>query len=159
MFITVGVGGAAYVVDPGFGPFAARFPVSLIDTPPGQATHWMQRDGHFWFHYVTREDRRPVAGWASTLEVENFFDFEVFNHYVATHPKSPFVNWVFLSTATPEGRVNVMNRNVTMLHEGAEPTTFELADRAALRDLLRRHFRFDLPEVERLTVPAIPEWT
>ena len=145
MFITVGVGGAAYVVDPGFGPFAARFPVSLIDTPPGQATHWMQRDGHFWFHYVTREDRRPVAGWASTLEVENFFDFEVFNHYVATHPKSPFVNWVFLSTAAPEGRVNVMNRNVTMLHEGAEPTTFELADRAALRDLLRRHFRFDLP--------------
>jgi N-hydroxyarylamine O-acetyltransferase len=39
MFMTVTVGGAAYVVDPGFGPFAARFPVPLVDTPPGQATH------------------------------------------------------------------------------------------------------------------------
>ncbi len=153
------VGGATYVVDPGFGPFAARFPVPLVDTPPGQATHWMRRDGNFWFHHVTREDRQPVAGWASTLEVENPLDFEVFNHYIATHSKSPFVNWIFLSKVTPDGRVNVLNRKVTMLHGDAEPTATELADRAALRGLLRQHFGFDLPEVERLAVPAIPEWT
>jgi N-hydroxyarylamine O-acetyltransferase len=159
MFMTVAVGGATYVVDPGFGPFAARFPVPLMDTPPGQATHWMRRDGNFWFHHVTREDRQPVAGWASTLEVENSLDFEVFNHYIATHPKSPFVNWIFLSAITPEGRVNVMNRKVTMLRGAAEPTATELADRAALRGLLRQHFGFDLPEVERLAVPAVPEWT
>jgi len=41
MFMTVAVGDATYVVDPGFGPFAARFPVPLMDKPPGQATHWM----------------------------------------------------------------------------------------------------------------------
>jgi len=158
MFMTVAVGGATYVVDPGFGPFAARFPVPLMDTPPGQATHWMRRDGNFWFHHVTREDRQPVAGWASTLEVENPLDFEVFNHYIATHPKSPFVNWIFLSAVTPEGRVNVLNRKVTMLHEADEPTATELADRGALRGLLQQHFGFDLPEVERLAVPAIPEW-
>ena len=35
----------------------------------------------------------------------------------------------------------------------------ELADRTALRELLAEHFGFDLPEVERLAVPAIPEWT
>ena len=81
------------------------------------------------------------------------------NHYIATHPKSPFVNWIFLSKVTPEGRVNVMNRNVRMLRGDAEPTATELPDRAALRDLLWEHFGFDLPEVERLTVPAIPEWT
>jgi N-hydroxyarylamine O-acetyltransferase len=109
--------------------------------------------------HVTREDRQPVAGWASTLEVEYPKDFEVFNHYTATHPKSPFVNWVFLSKVTPEGRVNVMNRNVTMLRGAADPTLTELADRAALRGLLRRHFGFDLPEVDGLAVPAIPEWT
>jgi N-hydroxyarylamine O-acetyltransferase len=100
-----------------------------------------------------------VAGWASTLEVENPLDFEVFNHYIATHPKSPFVNWIFLSKVTPEGRINVMNRNVTMLHGVDESTATELADRAALRALLAENFGFDLPEVERLVVPAIPEWT
>jgi N-hydroxyarylamine O-acetyltransferase len=117
MFMTVAIGGASYVADPGFGPFAPRFPVPLVDSPAGQTTHWMQRDGNFWVMHVTREDRQPVAGWASTLEVENPKDFEVFNHYIATHPKSPFVNWIFLSKVTPEGRVNVMNRKVTFLHE------------------------------------------
>ncbi len=158
MFMTVPVDGVTYVVDPGFGPFAPRFPVPLVDSPPGQTTHWMQRDGNFWVLHVTREDRQPVAGWASTLEVENPLDFEVFNHYIATHPKSPFVNWIFLSAVTPKGRVNVMNRNVTHLR-GADPSVVtELADRTALRRLLAEHFGFDLPEVERLTVPAIPEW-
>ena len=159
MFMTVALGGTTYVVDPGFGPFAPRFPVPLADSPPGQATHWMQRDGNFWVQHVTREDRQAVAGWASTLEAENPLDFEVLNHYIATHPKSPFVNWMFLSKVTPQGRVNVMNRNVTLLHGADGATKMELADRAALRGLLAEHFGFDLPEVERLAVPAIPEWT
>jgi N-hydroxyarylamine O-acetyltransferase len=159
MFMTVAVGGATYVLDPGFGPFAARFPVPLVNSPSGQTSHWMQRDGNFWVMHVTREDRQPVAGWASTLEVENALDFEVFNHYIATHPNSPFVNWIFLSMVTPEGRVNVINRKVTLLHGADRSTTMELADRAALRGLLAEHFGFDLPEVERLAVPAIPEWT
>jgi hypothetical protein len=33
----------------------------------------------------------------------------------------------------------------------------ELSDRTALRRLPVEHFGFDLPQVERLTVPAIPE--
>jgi N-hydroxyarylamine O-acetyltransferase len=159
MFMTVAIDDMTYVVDPGFGPFAPRFPVPLIDSPPGQTTHWMQRDGDFWVLHVTREDRQPVAGWASTLEVESPLDFEVFNHYIATHPKSPFVNWIFLSAATPDGRVNVMNRNVTQLRGTEPPIAAELADRAALRRLLAEHFGFDLPEVEQLIVPAIVEWT
>ena len=119
----------------------------------------MEREGNFWILHVTQEDRQPVAGWASTLEVENPLDFEVFNHYIATHPKSPFVNWIFLSAVTSDGRVNVMNRKVTLLPVAAEPTATELEDRKALRGLLREHFGFDLPEVESVAVPAIPEWT
>jgi N-hydroxyarylamine O-acetyltransferase len=145
MFMTVAVGDATYVVDPGFGPYAPRFPVPLTDSSSGQTTHWMQRDGNFWVLHVTRENRQPVAGWASTLEVENPLDFEVSNHYIATHPKSPFVNWIFLSSITPEGRVNVMNRNVTFLRGADESISTELADRAALRGLLIEHFGFDLP--------------
>jgi N-hydroxyarylamine O-acetyltransferase len=157
MFMTVPVEGTTYVVDPGFGPFAPRFPVPLADSQAGQNTHWMERDGDFWVLHVTREDEQPVAGWASTLEVENAVDFEVFNHYIATHPNSPFVNWIFLSTVTPEGRVNVMNRDVTILR-GTESQSMQLADRAALRGLLAERFGFDLPEAEQLVVPAIPEW-
>lgn len=159
MFLTVGIDGATYVADPGFGPFAPRFPVPLVDTLPGQTTHWLQRDNDFWTMHVTREDREPVAGWVSSLEMETQRDFEVFNHYVATHPKSPFVNWIFLSKVVPGGRVNVMNRDATVLQDDGEPQKIELPDRKALRRILAEHFGFDLPEVERMTVPAIPEWT
>ncbi len=52
-----------------------------------------------------------------------------------------------------------MNRNVTFLRGADGSTAMELADRAALRGLVAEHFGFDLPEIERLAVPAIPEWT
>lgn len=132
MFMTVVIDGMTYVVDPGFGPFAPRFPVPLVDASPGRSTHWMQRDGDFWVLHVTWEDRQPVAGSASTLEVENARDFDVFNHYIATHPKSPFVNWIFLSAVTPKGRINVMNRNVTMLRGAESPVAAEVAGELAI---------------------------
>ncbi len=50
-----------------------------------------------------------------------------------------------------------MNRDVTVLQDGAVEKR-QLADRAELRALLGRHFGFDLPEVERLRVPSVPEW-
>jgi N-hydroxyarylamine O-acetyltransferase len=62
------------------------------------------------------------------------------------------------SAVTPDGRVNVMNRDVTHLRDGTA-TTAQLPDRAALRALLATHFGFDLPEVDTLRVPAIPDWT
>jgi N-hydroxyarylamine O-acetyltransferase len=163
MFLTVPVKAVTYVVDPGFGPFASPVPMPLLDGPTGQA-HAMSRDGGGWTLNVPR-DGHSVAGWITTLEPENPVDFEVANHYTATHPKSPFTNAIMLSAATPQGRVSVMNRAVTMLHGTSETpsetpsgTRWHLTDRVALRALLAEHFGFDLPEVEQIRVPAIPEW-
>jgi N-hydroxyarylamine O-acetyltransferase len=156
MFLTVTVDGARFVVDPGFGPFGARVPVPLADGEGAGATHWMTRDGDLWTLRMLR-DGRPVSGWVTTLEQENPVDFEVANHYIATHPDSLFVNRIMLSAATPEGRVSIMNRDVTILR-GDEARSVQLADRADLRVLLAEHFGFDVPEVEHLKVPAIPEW-
>jgi N-hydroxyarylamine O-acetyltransferase len=159
MFLTVPVEGTTFVVDPGFGPFSAPVPVPLVDGDTARAdgrSYWMAREGDLWTLYVPRDDQ-AVAGWVTTLEMENRVDFEVANHFTATHPGSPFVNWIMLSAATPEGRINVMNRDVTILH-GREVRTTKLSDRAALRALLAMHFGFDLPEVEQLAVPAVPEW-
>jgi N-hydroxyarylamine O-acetyltransferase len=101
-------------------------------------------------------DGRSGPGWVSTLEQENLVDFEVANHFTAL-PRSPFINWIMLTAGTPLRRVNVMNRDITILDDnGLTPS--RLADRAALRALLVEHFVFDMPEVERMMVPAIPEW-
>jgi len=62
-----------------------------------------------------------------------------------------------LRAITAEGRVAVMNREVTVWR-GRDRRSGELADRSALRALLAEYFGFDLPQVLQLRVPSIPEW-
>ena len=158
MFLTVTTNGVRYVVDPGFGPFASRLPLPLDGTgvPANAPTHRMTREGDHWMLHATR-DGAEIPAWVSTLEAENPIDLEMANHFTATHPVSLFVNRILASAVTPDGRVNVMNRDVTHLRGGVAATA-ELPDRAALRALLGEHFGFDLPEVENLRVPGIPDW-
>lgn len=159
MFLTVPIGRTTFVVDPGFGPFTSPVPLPLEDRGTEHddtRTHRMMRDGDLWELLVPR-DGQTVTGWVSTLERENPIDFELANHYIATHPASLFRNNILLSAATSDGRVNVMNRDITFLSRNGISKT-QLEDRAMLRSLLRDHFGFDVPEAERITVPAIPDW-
>ena len=158
MFLSVTVDGARFVVDPGFGPFASRSPVPLdgAGVPSGRPTHRMAREGADWVLHAPYHGAEAPA-WVSTLEPENPADFEVANYFIATHPDSLFRNWLIASAATPDGRVNVMNRDVTVVRAGT-PTTVQLPHRNALRALLAENFGFDLPEVETIQVPAIPDW-
>ena len=158
MFLTVACDGGRFVVDPGFGSRAPPFPVPLTDAsgPPPDTTHWMARaDGHWVLRARTPE--RVVDCWATTLEPDNPVDFELGNHFTATHPGSPFVNRLMLRAQTADGYVTVMNRDITHVR-GFESHVTTLESRAALRALLNERFGFDLPEVLSLRVPAIEGW-
>ncbi len=160
MFLTVPIGEETFVVDPGFRTLAPDFPVLLGDDPgagTGALTHRMVRDGKHWLLRARTEDK-VVDCWVSTLDQDNLVDFEVGNHFTATHRTSPFVNRIMMRALTADGRVSLMNRDLT-LRRGSEVYSTQLADRTALRALLVEYFGFDLPEVERLRVPSIPEWT
>jgi N-hydroxyarylamine O-acetyltransferase len=159
MFLKVALDEGSFVVDPGFGGLAPRFPVPLADraaAPDRRETHWMVRDGNHWV-LRARSGDDVVDAWVTTLDHDNFVDFEMGNHFVATHPDSPFVNRILLRALTADGRVTLMNRDLT-IWRGTESRTTQLADRDALRGLLVEHLGFDLPEVVRLRVPSIPEW-
>lgn len=159
MVLTVPLAEGTFVVDPGFGVHAPRIPVPLVDGVQVQVddeVHWMAREENQWTLRANTGER-IVDCWVSALEPDNVVDFEVGNHYTATHPMSPFVNRIMLRALTPSGRVSVMNRNVTIWRAGT-PYASQLSDRAALRRLLVEHFGFDLPEVERLRIPSAPEW-
>ncbi len=158
MFLTVTIGGTTYVIDPGFGPFACPLPIPIDGTPvPTSApTHRLAREGNDWFLYVTR-DGEQIQGWISTMEEEYPVDFEMMNHYIATHPASFFTHNILASAVTQEGRINIMNQDVHIIRNGtAEPT--QLADRKALRSLVVQHFGFDLPELETMRVDGVPGW-
>ena len=159
MFLSVTIAGTRYVLDPGFGGHGPLVPVPLVED-------YAVRDGADVHRFVRREGEwvleTPIGGamtplWMSTLEAESPIDFVMANHFTCTWSESPFVNRLMLRALTPEGRVSVMNRDVTVLR-GAASERHELADRTALRQLLVAHFGFDLPEAERLRVPAVTEW-
>lgn len=157
MFLTVPLAEGAFVVDPGFGSLAPGKPLRLREEEPAaNDSHWMARDGVWWI-LRARNDGKIVDCWVSTLEVENPIDFVVANHYTSTHPSSSFRKLLMLRALTDDGRVSVMNRDVTFRTDDTVRST-TLTDRAALRSLLAEHFGFDLPEVESLRVPAIEGW-
>jgi N-hydroxyarylamine O-acetyltransferase len=91
------------------------------------------------------------------MEEEYPVDFEMMNHYIATHPGSFFTHNILASAVTQEGRVSIMNQDVHIIRNGAvEP--MRLADRKALRALVARHFGFDLPELDTMRVDSVPGW-
>jgi N-hydroxyarylamine O-acetyltransferase len=91
------------------------------------------------------------------MEEEYPVDFEMMNHYIATHPASFFTHNILASAATREGRVNIMNQGVNVIHNGVAEAT-QLPNRKALRLLIAQHFGFDLPELETMRVDAVPDW-
>jgi N-hydroxyarylamine O-acetyltransferase len=159
MILTVPLPDGNFILDPGFGAFAPRVPVPLTDGSQVRADHEVHslvRDGRYWM-LQTRVGDKNVDAWVSTLEEDNLVDFEMGNYFTSTHSRSPFVNRIMMRALTSDGRVTVMNRDLTIWRAN-EPYSTQLADRASLRALVIEHFGFDLPEVERLRVPSIPEW-
>lgn len=160
MFMTVSLPEGVFVVDPGFGGFGSRFPVPLEDgagDSRSSSTHWLARDGRYTVLRFKRGDD-VVDGWVTDLEEENHpIDFELGNHFTATHPGSIFRQIIMMSIVTPSGRVSVMNRDMT-IHDNGNVTPKQIAERAHFRELLIEHYGFDLPEFDTLRIPAIPEW-
>jgi N-hydroxyarylamine O-acetyltransferase len=160
MFLTVELPEGVFVVDPGLGGYAPRVPVPLAEGAAARDAddiYRMERRGQHWFLRL-RQGESESDLWISTLEADNPMDFEMGNHFTATHPASMFRQRLLLRALTDEGRVTVMNRDVN-IWRGNRVESLQLADRRQLRELLARYFGFDLPEVERLKVPAVPEWT
>jgi len=159
MFLTVGLHGHTWILDPGFGGQGPLVPLPLAEEREvrnGRDAHRLvRRDGEWVLEGLV--NGAMTALWTSSLEPQFPVDFALANHYVATFPDSPFVNRLMIRALTPGGRVSAMNRDVTVLQDGAAEKR-QLADRAELRALLDRHFGFDLPEVDRLRVPSVPEW-
>lgn len=146
MFLTA----MGHVLDPGFGGLAPHAPVPLDGTPVGP--HRIVRGEHgieLW-----HADQRL---WVSSLEPDVPIDFEMANHFTATWRDSPFVERLMLRAFTPDGRVSVMNRDLT-IERGGETVKRQLADRAELAVVVREQLAIDC-DVSQLRVPAIPEWT
>ena len=160
MFLTVKLAEGRFVLDPGFGSLAPLVPVPLAPgarVEAGAEAHWMECDGDHWL-LRTRSGEKDTDCWFTTLERDNHVDFEVGNHFTSTYPSSPFRNRLMLRALTGDGRVTIMNRDLT-IRRGSEARTTQIPDRGTLRAILADHFGIALPEAETLRVPSVPEWS
>jgi len=161
MFLTTVIDSERVVVDPGFGGLTPRVPVPLDGAQVrfGSDEHWIARDADGEYALIARTPQGERTAWVSSLATDVPIDFELANHYTATHPASPFTQRLFLRAFTDDGRVTVVNRDVTVYRGDQPMERYALANRAALRELMVRAFGFDLPALLGVRVPMIPEWT
>lgn len=161
-FLMVSLPTGQVVVDPGFGGLAPRIPVPMLDgrrVRIGQETHLMRRDGELWTLWSEVGGQREArALWTTALEEAFAPDLEMGNHFTATHPASKFRQHLSLRALLDDGRVSVLDREVT-LRRANITQRWQLRSRQELHALLQRHFGIDLPEVLTLRVPAVPDWT
>jgi N-hydroxyarylamine O-acetyltransferase len=165
MFLVVTLPQGRFVVDPGFGGLAPRVPVPIVDRgidgegrgEGGHALAWLHRDDPYWVMRIVRGDVAS-EGWVTTFDIDRPIDFELGNHYTATHPDSAFRQRLTLRAYVPGGRITVMNRELTRWVGDTPGEPEPLADRAALRAVVEEAFGIELPELETMRVPAVPEW-
>jgi N-hydroxyarylamine O-acetyltransferase len=157
MFVTVRIGARTLVADPGFGN-APRAPIPLEDGATVRVEHDVHRLARDEGEWLLQAGEARSRQWTSSLAVDLPIDFELANYYKSTHPKSAFVSTLMLRAWTREGRVGLVNRDATFWRDGV-PEKFTLADRAELRAFVAKHLGFDLPEIEAMKIPAVPEWT
>jgi N-hydroxyarylamine O-acetyltransferase len=158
MYLAVRLPEGEFVADPGLGGMGCRAPISLVGTPAREGDEiWSIRTEDQRRVLQIESPERRIDVWIAGFDEDNWIDFEVANHWCSTHPASPFVNRVMLRAMVPGGRVTVMNRDATIRANG-EFQRRELADRPALRRLVRDYCGFDCPEIETMRVPSAPDW-
>lgn len=152
MLLEVGVEGAPWIADVGFGGLTLTAPLRFVadevqDTP--HEAHRLLREGS---GYVLQAE---VAGeWQALYFFETheqqLADYEVSNWYLCHHPRSQFVNGIVAARAAPDRRHALRNTRYAIHYPGGKTERRMLASVAELREVLEREMRIPLPETPAL---------
>ena len=132
--------GQPWIADVGFGDsFVEPLPLNGDEHAQFGSVYRFEEDGAE--RILSR--RRPEAAWERqyvfSLKPYALDAFSPTCHYQQTSPDSSFTQKSVCSRATPEGRITVANgRLIVTTGEGRQETG--IADEAAYREVLRRHF-------------------
>lgn len=110
-----------------------------------------------YFHQV-----RLGAEWHDvcelTGEVMPEIDREVGNWFTSTHPRSHFRDRLMVARATPEGRVTLVNRELTFRDHAGGTSTQIAESPESLLAMLARHFDMHFESGTRFTCAGL-QWT
>jgi N-hydroxyarylamine O-acetyltransferase len=146
MLLAVTVDSEPWLADVGFGAGDLLYPIRLEPAEPAEPSLWCHRiqaegdlrvlqslraDGWLDLYTFSREPQHPV-------------DYEVANHFTATHPSSPFVQSLVVQRSGDNVRWTLRNRELT--EERPDRTLLQtLADGDELLATLSRVFGLEFP--------------
>ncbi len=136
-----------WLVDVGFGGLTLssvlRFQAGMEQLTPHEPYRLLQSHGEW------RLQAKVAGQWQAlyrfTLQPCEEVDFVVANHYVATHPESPFTSQLIVARTAPELRLALRNREFAMHHRDGRTERFTLGNAREIRSVLERHFMLVLP--------------
>ncbi|MDC3960993.1 arylamine N-acetyltransferase family protein [Polyangium jinanense] len=152
MLLRVDLSDEPYIVDVGFGGQVLTGPLRLeLGTE--------QPTPHEPFRLLPREDDLLMQskigdGWKTTyrfdLKPQYPVDFEVYNYYLSTHPRSHFRTGLMVARSVPGRRYTLRNRQWAVHHLGGPTERHTLEHAKDLRRTLERDFLLAVPDTPEL---------
>jgi len=151
MVLLVEVGGETHLCDVGFGGLTLTGPL-LLETDVEQVTphetfRLARRDGDFLVEASVRGDWRAL--YRFDLQVQLPIDFDVLNHFVATHPDSPFRSTLMAARRTPGGGYALRNNELSIYADGEKEQRL-LTSAMDIENVLVETFGIRLPATPAL---------
>jgi N-hydroxyarylamine O-acetyltransferase len=146
MLLMVELEGQRVLADVGFGAKGFMKPLPFQPGKIFQRFHWAYRivaDDHAWV-LQSREGGAWIDLYAFTLEPQYWIDYKVANHYVSTHPDSPFARGVIVQLPTPEARYSLFDLDFS-IDRGDGSQTRTLTDPVELLQILEATFGLVFP--------------
>lgn len=154
MLLLVETEAGPQVADAGFGGWGMLEPIPLVADQDVQQGSWvvrLRREGEGW---VLMSPNCPVGTdqYIFTLEPQLPVDYELPNHYCATHPDSRFVQSLTAQLPSLTRRIFLINRELHFV-EASETRIEPLQTDAAIVRALREHFGLMIPADTKFPIP------
>ena len=151
MLLRVDLADGPWLADFGFGGDGLLHPLPLIDGRQTLQFAWAYRLARGSGTWMLQS--RGVDTWADLYEFseepQDPVDYEPANHFVATHPSSPFTRMLRAHRPTPDARFILRGHDLTTDHGGGRVEK-RTASEGELFDMLDRTFGLRLPAGTRL---------
>ncbi|MCX6075250.1 MAG: arylamine N-acetyltransferase [Campylobacterales bacterium] len=119
MVVIVRVGGRDYLCDTGFGGYALRAPIEIVE---GEAVQDGDRfrmeliDGEYVLSSLVQDEWQRQYGFA--LQPQEWIEFSLANYFNATHPDTIFTQKKLAIMQTPNGRKILVDNELKLIEEG-----------------------------------------
>lgn len=152
MLLLVTIEGEPWVVDVGFGGLTLtsvlRLQSGLEQLTPHEPFRLLEEVGEW------RMQAQLGGQWRSLyrflLQPCERVDYDVANHYVATHPDSPFTSNLIVARSALDQRLALRNSEFTVHHRDGSSERYTLRSAREIRGVLESHFMLVLPPHQAL---------